>query len=145
MSTSKLWEGARCALAAIALAAAGCSNDSDVATVIVPTLPPGAGATLVVHWTIGGVADPNLCVQTAAPTFELAVTDFSGRGFGVFDESCTTFTIVVTLPPGGFQANGVLIDPSGIPRTTFVPIDPFTLNANETLDIAVDFPLTSFF
>lgn len=133
-------------LVAMALAA-GCT--ADVSTSPAPPPPPPAGpvvgdGTLVLDWTINGTTDPNQCYQSSAAAIAVDVTDVSGAPAGTFQQACTTFATSITLAPGQYTANARLIDANGNPRTTAVPINPFTINGNDQLSIPIDFPSSSF-
>jgi hypothetical protein len=132
------------ALAASAIAASGCTSDTQGA------FPPGpapiiATGTLVVDWTVNGSTDANQCSQGAAAAIDINVF-FAGGGLaGQFQQACSAFSTSIQLAPGAYTADAALLDGNGNPRTTRVPISAFNLRGNDTLDVAVDFPASSFF
>jgi hypothetical protein len=129
---------------ACALAVPGCDGGSGTVVTAEPTLPATGLSTLVVRWTINGTVDPNACFQSGAVEFELSIRDVAGVELAAYRQACTAFGTSVTLSPGNYSASGVLLNGAGFPRTTFVPIAPFTLVGNDVLDIPVDFPASSF-
>ncbi len=135
-------------IAAIALAAlTACS--AEVSTTPAPPPPPPPGpvgdGTLVLDWTIDGTTDPNRCYQSSSASIAVDVTDVNGGPAGSFQQACTTFATSITLAPGDYGANAHLVDANGNPRTTEVPINPFTIRGNDQLSIPIDFPASSFF
>jgi hypothetical protein len=133
----------------LALVLAGCSVETGPAppppaVTIEPTLPPVTNGTLVVHWTIDGRVDPNACVQTVTTTIEISVFDPAGNEVGAFQQQCEAFSTSITLVAGSYNGSATLLDANGVSRTTTVFIDPFNLAANETFDLTVDFPASSF-
>jgi hypothetical protein len=129
------------ALAALAIGLTACTAQVSTAPVVVPP----ASSTLIVDWTINGTNDPNQCFQSSAAAIQVSVTASGGVPAGTFQQSCTAFATSITLSAGSYIADAVLLDPSGTPRTTSVPINPFTLNGGDTLSIPIDFPASSFF
>lgn len=122
------------------LLAAGCfvSNDSSPPAVVVAT------GTVVIDWTINGTKDPAQCIQGAASHLDVTVHSTAGGFVGEFQEPCASFATSIDLAPGSYVADAVLIDAAGAERTTAVPINPFTIHGNDTLDIPIDFPAQSF-
>lgn len=112
--------------------------------VVVGTEPPVA-STLVIDWSIAGLKDPNECSKSQSGTIEISIDDASGGvEIAAYHQSCTAFSTSITLDPGTYTAVARLLDGSGIPRTTDLPIDTFTLRGNDELTIPIDFPSDSF-
>jgi hypothetical protein len=129
-------------LASLALAlplAAACST-----TVSSSEPPPPAQGTVVLDWTIGGVKDPDACAQSAVATVQTSVTDASGASVGTFQQACPAFSTNITLFPGMYNADVVMLDSAGNPRTTTLPVNTFSIHGADTLSIPIDFPPSSF-
>jgi len=109
----------------------------------VPVAP--ANGTLVLDWSINGTTDPNQCYQSSAAAIAISVAFDDGTPAGTFQQDCTTFATSITLQAGRYTASAELIDANGSPRTTAVPINPFSINGNDQLNIPIDFPASSFF
>ncbi|MBX3201399.1 MAG: hypothetical protein KF894_24905 [Labilithrix sp.] len=112
--------------------------------VVEPTLPPEAGATLRLRWSIDGRMDPNECIKAQAANTEVSVVDRSGREVGAWQQPCGYFTMDVPLAGGTYSGSAVLLDSAGRPRTTRVTVDTFTLGGRDVIDVQVDFPASSF-
>jgi hypothetical protein len=128
----------------VALAASACHVHNEPAVLVEPALPPPGLSALVVRWTIDGLTDPNQCVSSAAAVLEVSIVDPSGREIAAFQGPCTDFALSITLAPGDYAGSALLLDGAGNPRSTVVVIDPFTLLGNDTLNVPVDFPASSF-
>jgi hypothetical protein len=103
-----------------------------------------ATGTVVIDWTINGSKDPDQCNQGAATELAVVVHTTAGAFVGEFREACDSFATSIELEPGNYMADAVLLDANGVDRTTSVPIEPFTIRHNETLDLPIDFPARSF-
>ena len=101
--------------------------------------------TLTVDWTINGTKDPNQCSQGAAAAIQITVTDPNANPVGTFEQSCTAFATSITLDAGQYAAQAHLIDAVGMPRTTTIDINPFTIRGNDELTTPIDFSASSFF
>jgi hypothetical protein len=115
---------------------------------VVPGPVPGPVApdgSLVVDWSIDGVKDPNACFQSGAAAIEIEIIDSFGGSPGTFQQACEAFATSISLPPGSYSANALLLDAYGAPRTTMIAINPYTVQSNAELDIPIDFPAASFF
>ena len=132
-------------LLAIAAPLGGCFVSTDDpppsrTVVIDPNEPASQDATLVVTWTIAGLTDPNECTKALATNIEISIADSSGVEIAAYQQSCTAFSTSITLNAGTYSAFAVLLAQDGTTRTTDAPIAPFTLRANESLTVPVDFP-----
>jgi hypothetical protein len=118
-----------------------------VETTSAPPPPPAATTQgeAVVDWTIDGVKDPNKCAQATVATIEITVFDANGGHVGNFQQSCSAFATSIALAPGSYSANATLLDPGGAARTTSIAIQPFRILGNDTLNLPIDFPASSFF
>jgi hypothetical protein len=112
--------------------------------VVETTTPTPSLSTLVVRWTISGTRNPDECVKANATEIEVSVADPSGREIGAWRQRCEAFALSITLNPGRYDASAFLLAADGRIRTTTVRMDPFTLRGNDTLEIPVDFPASSF-
>lgn len=136
------------ALASVVLACtAACTVTTDPGPVQTynPTVPSTTQGNLRVDWTIDGSTDPNRCNQSGVSGIEISVTTAGGANAGSYQQQCQTFATSIALDPGDYSAFAVLIDGAGQPRTTAVPIAPFTIRGNDELRIPIDFPASSFF
>ena len=142
---------------ALAIGASACYVETESpkqSTDVQPTTPPpsetpAAMGKLVVHFTISGGTDPNECVKSEAKDFELTLTNAEqtapkGVPGGVWRHTCEAFALSVTLRPATYTGSAVLLDNLHTPRTTRVNLGTFTIRPNETLDVKVNFPATSF-
>jgi hypothetical protein len=107
------------------------------------TTPAPAPSKLIVRWSIDGKRDPNECVKSTASDIEVSVFD-GGREIGAWRQRCDSFAVSINLNSGNYSASAVLLDAYKRPRTTSVTIDPFTLRGNDTLEVPVNFPASSF-
>ena len=106
--------------------------------------PPAPDGTVTFDWTVKGVHDPLECDAENVATFDVIIlTDF-GSEVGEFTEHCDLFDTTISLQPGRYTANAVLLDPRGRELTTQIPVVPFTILAYTDLAIPLDFPPSSF-
>lgn len=105
--------------------------------------PPTTPSKLVLRWSIDGKRDPNECVKSMASDIEVSVFD-GGREVGAWRQRCDAFAISITLNPGNYSGSALLLDAYRRPRTTSATIDPFTLRGNDTIEVPVNFPGSSF-
>jgi hypothetical protein len=130
------------ALFALALPACEFTTDEPRRTTVDPTVP--RATTLVLRWTIAGLADPNECVRSVVAKIEISIVDVSGVEVAAYQQACETFATTITLAPGSYSGSAVLLDTADRTRTTDVLIAPFTLADGDELTINVDFPSNSF-
>lgn len=104
-----------------------------------------AGGTFVLTWSINGSTDPNQCNQSSASAIDINVYTSSGSSAGTYQQSCGAFSTSIALPPGSYTADAALVNSGGTQRTTRVPVNGFTLRGNDTLQVDVDFPASSFY
>jgi hypothetical protein len=122
---------------ALGLAASACGGGNSS-----PPLPTNGSVTF--DWTLAGVKDPSECGIQNVDTFDVVVTTPDGAPYAEFRESCEVFETTVSLPPGRYAANAVLLDPQNFERTTEIPVVPFDVISATTLSIPLDFPPSSF-
>jgi hypothetical protein len=122
----------------LGLVASACANGGD------GTPQPPADGTVTFDWTLAGVKDPNTCGVQDVATFDVVVTTPNGAPYAEFRESCEVFATTVSLPPGTYAANAVLLDPQNFERTTEIPVVPFDVISATDLAIPLDFPPSSF-
>ena len=106
--------------------------------------PPPVDGTVTFDWSLNGIKDANECNFQDVATFDVVVTTPDGAPYAEFRESCDVFATTVTLPPGRYAANAVLLDPLNFERTTEIPVVPFDILGNTDLSIPLDFPASSF-
>lgn len=132
----------------VTLLAGACTVESSNPTphsVVVTEPTDPIVSTLVIDWTIAETKDPNECSKSLSGTIEISIDDASGgTEIAAYHQSCSAFSTSITLGPGTYSAVATLLDGSGIPRTTDLPIAPFTLRGNDSLTIPIDFPSDSF-
>lgn len=105
---------------------------------------PAPTGAVVVDWTIDGVKDPDRCAQSAVDTVQITVTNEAGAAVGTFQQACSAFSTQITLFPGMYNADAVLLDSVGNTRTTTLPIHTFSIHGSDTLSVPIDFPPGSF-
>ena len=129
----------------LALGSAGCffEASSDTGPAPPPVVQPSPGR-LELRWTVDEVTDPNVCIQSQAPTLDVVVTTTDGQFVGEFQAACTAFATSVTLSPGSYAGSARLLGPSGQARTTTLNINPFNIVDNSALVVDIDFPADSF-
>jgi hypothetical protein len=103
-----------------------------------------AEGTVTVDWTVDGVKDPSECRQATVSEIDVVVQTPEGDVVGEYRQDCETFATSISLPPGDYTANAVLLDGAGTERTTSVDVDPFTVVGGTDLDVPIDFPASSF-
>jgi hypothetical protein len=139
--------GAPLVLATVAAFAAGGAAGCGTSAGAPPA--PGIGIA-VVDWTVGGSRDPAACGSMAV---HVSLTDAAGAFVGEWAQECTAFaaTLEATvegtysgLVEGTYTGQAVLLDATGNPRTTRVPMAPFVVVGGAAVVVAVDFPTTSF-
>jgi len=111
--------------------------------------PPGVvvhdSGSLVVDWTIDGTKSVDDCDLSGAATIDITVTASNGAPAGEFQQACATFATTITLAPGSYSAEAVLLDGAGRDRTTAVQLRPFEIFGNDQLSIPIEFPASSFY
>lgn len=137
---------ARISLVLGVLASAACIYDTDPPrrrVVLVETAQPFG--TLTVRWSIAGTRDASQCARLNAPTIEIRILDPAAtRELSAWQQSCEFFATTITLERGTYSARALLLDPTLRPRTTEVPIAPFSILGNDVVEVAVEFPSDSF-
>jgi hypothetical protein len=97
-------------------------------------------------WTIDGTKDPAQCAASGATTFSVSLYNSGGRLEGQFIQDCAAFaTTIDDLIVDVYTGRANLLDTSGSPRTTTIELAPFTVIADTTVAISMDFPTSSFF
>jgi hypothetical protein len=105
---------------------------------------PESGS-LVVDWTIDGSKSADECDLSGSATLDVTVTTSNGAPAGEYQQACSAFATTISLAPGRYSAEAVLLDGSGHDRTTPVPIEPFEILGNDQLSIPIAFPAGSFY
>jgi hypothetical protein len=100
--------------------------------------------TLSLHWTLNGTTDTNQCVQGNTDAFRIVVNDARGNFFGEYSARCSTFGTTISLPPGQYSGRARLVDSNTHDRTTTIDVVPWHIAPNETFDVKLDFPASSF-
>jgi hypothetical protein len=138
--------GRKCAffaLSAVALSTGACTTPYVDGAPPPPVLAQG---TAIMDWTIDGAKDPARCQSTSAATFHVALYGSGGVFAGEFVQDCADFaTTVGGLFPDTYTGTADLLDSSGNARTTSVQLQPFAVESDVTVTVALDFPSNSFF
>lgn len=100
---------------------------------------------LIVDWTIQGAKDPVECQLSDADSISVLVDTAFGNPVGEFTQACEAFSMSITLPPGDYAGDAVLLDSTGRERTTAAPIGGFPIYGGDELLVPVDFPVRSFY
>lgn len=132
-----------CAGLLAALAGSGCiveTNDGGPPPIVVAD----SGA-LVVDWTIDGTKRVDECDSSGSSTIDVTVTTTSGAFAGEYQQACSAFATTITLAPGRYTAEAVLLDSVGRQRTTAVRLRPFEILGDDQLSIPIEFPASSFY
>jgi hypothetical protein len=107
------------------------------------TVVAGAG-TLVVDWTVSGTKDPAECDASGAQDADVTVS--SGNVvIGEFASDCRNFSEAISLGPGTYDAQAVLLDSAGADRTTSIAIGPVQIFGGDQVVVPINFPASSFF
>ena len=130
--------------AALAVSSAGCFVQSSDNSPPPPAAVEASG-TVTIDWALSGSKDPNVCHQSAVDRIRITVNVAGGGSAGTYEQDCGAFATSIPLGAGSYTADAVLVDAAGNPRTTSVPVNPFTIRGNDNLDIPIDFPPDSFF
>ncbi len=129
---------------------AGCSAGtfppSDAGTTGDGSASPDSGQSsgnVKVDWTIGGVANPNLCASHGAESIVIEIK--SGPTTVQSTTSpCTDMTHTLTLAPGGYTFAATLVDAQKNARTTTAS-GAVAVQSGQTTNTPLDFPLNAFF
>jgi len=129
-------------LGMVALAALpGCFvESSEPETVIV-----SGDGLLTVTWTLDGTSDPAECAFQGADAIDVVVQTSSGTVVAEVTEDCEAAVTSVSLPPGTYYADAVLLNRAGRAVTTPADLGRFTLYGDDELIIDADFPTDAFY
>jgi hypothetical protein len=118
----------------------GCALLSGCAVEAVPAAPAGV---LVVDWTVSGTKDPAECDASGARDIDVTV---SSGGAVVADvlSDCRNFSESITLGPGNYAVDAVMLDAGGNDRTTMLSLGPVTLFGGDQVVLPINFPTSSF-
>jgi hypothetical protein len=100
---------------------------------------------LIVDWTIDGSKSVEECNLSGSSTLDVTIVTSSGAVAGEFQQACESFATTITLAPGSYSGQAVLLDGAGRERTTSVQIRPFEVFSNDQLSIPIEFPANSFY
>lgn len=135
---------ARALFASTALLLSACiiTTESDDPPPVVVTESSGV---VIIDWSIDGLKNPDECDQSDADSLLVSIWTASGTHIGDFEQYCQVFEASIELDPGTYEAEAVLLAPDGIERTTPIEIAPFEIYGNDTLEVPIDFPASSFY
>jgi len=128
-------------LLALAALVSGCLVETNDPS---PVIVHDSGS-LVVDWTIDDSKSPNTCDLSGATTLDVTVTASDGTAAGEYQQACTAFATTISLAPGSYRAEAILLDSADRERTTPVQIRPFEILGNDQLTIPIEFPASSFY
>jgi hypothetical protein len=100
---------------------------------------------LIVDWSIDGSQDPSLCRLSDADTINILIYTRLGDFVGEYEQSCEAMATSIELFPADYVAEAVLLDPTGVERTTPVELGVFRIHGDDELGVSVDFPADSFY
>jgi hypothetical protein len=128
------------AVLATAAVVTGCGGGGETVVVV----PAGPGS-VTFRWSIDGSFDPRACDAFFAQNARFDLYDINGSPITTSFVDCRAFTATFDLNPGQYSARIEMVDSAGNPRTTSLPIQPFTVTSGTNLNIDTDFPRDSFF
>jgi hypothetical protein len=100
---------------------------------------------LTVTWTVAGTSDPSECDFQGADAIDIVVQSTGGSLVNEVTDDCEEAVTSISLPPGSYYADAVLIDIGGRAVTTPADLGRFTLYGDDELILDVDFPVDSFY
>jgi hypothetical protein len=110
-----------------------------------PAVVYESSSVVIFDWSIDGAKNPDECDQSDVDALLVSVWTDSGAHVGDFEQYCQVFETSIELEPGTYEAEAVLLAPDGIERTTAIQIPRFDLFGNDTLEVPIDFPSSSFY
>lgn len=135
----------RALVTAAALATAGvvtgCGGGGEA---YVSTVPDRVGS-VTLRWSVDGSFDPGACDAFAVANARIDIYDANGQPISTTFVDCRAFSATIDLNAGRYSARLEMVDEANSPRSTSLPIQPFTIVSGTNLNIDSDFPRDSFF
>jgi hypothetical protein len=100
---------------------------------------------LTVTWTVAGSSDPLECEFQGADAIDIVVQSTGGSVVTQVTDDCEEGVTSISLPPGTYYADAVLIDIGGRPVTTPADLGRFSLYGGDELILDADFGADSFY
>jgi hypothetical protein len=100
---------------------------------------------LTVTWTVAGTSDPSECAFQGADAIDIVVQTTGGSVIAEVTDDCEEGVTSISLPPGTYYADAVLLDRAGRTITTPADLGRFTLYGDDELILDADFPGGSFY
>ncbi|HVH46514.1 MAG TPA: hypothetical protein VM925_29430 [Labilithrix sp.] len=119
----------------VAFGAGGCMGDDKIESVI----PGVATGKLEQSWTIEGTKDVTKCEQYKAGLMRTVVLDSKGAVHATELAPCKEFRKTLDLKTDTYSANATFVDGAGNPVSKTLPIAPFTILEDKTVQVSVDF------
>lgn len=119
----------------------GCGGGGEA---VVYTTPAGPGS-VTIRWSIDGSFDPRACDAFFVANARIDLYDANGAPITTSFVDCRAFTATFDLAPGYYSARIEMVDGASNPRSTSLPLEPFTIVSGTNLNVDTDFPRDSFF
>jgi hypothetical protein len=119
----------------------GCGGGGEA---VVTTVPDRSGS-VTFRWSVDGSFDPRACDAFFVDSARIDLYDANGAPINTTFVDCRAFTATINLAPGRYSARIEMVDVNNEPRSTSLPIQPFTIVSDTNLNIDSDFPRDSFF
>ena len=119
----------------------GCGGGGEA---VVTTVPDRAGS-VTFRWSVDGSFDPRACDAFFVENARIDLYDANGTPITTTFVDCRAFTATINLAPGRYSARIEMVDVNNEPRSTSLPIQPFTIVSDTNLNIDSDVPRDSFF
>jgi hypothetical protein len=109
------------------------------------TVVVSGDALLTVTWTVAGTSDPSECAFQGADAIDIVVQTTGGSVVAEVTDDCEEGVTSISLAPGTYFADAVLLDGAGRTITTPADLGRFTLYGDDELILDADFPGSSFY
>ncbi len=94
---------------------------------------------LLVNFTIDGASNPERCDELRASVIGVKVTSADGKPAGEFHQACPAFYSTITLAPGRYSADAVLLDGAGSTCSNAVTLHQLDVESGIPLEVPIDF------
>jgi len=113
----------------------GCAGDDEIAG----KLPGIDTGTLQQSWSIEGSTDVAKCQQYRADRMRIVVLDPKGSVHATEFAPCNDFQKTLELQTDTYTGNATFVDGAGYPVSKTLPIPQFTIAADRTVTMSLDF------
>ncbi len=100
---------------------------------------------LTVTWTVDGTTDPSECAFQGADAIDVVVQATDGTIVAQVTDDCEEAVTRVSLTPGTYYADAVLLDGAGRTITTPADLGRFDIYGGDELILDADFPADAFY